>query len=458
MRHLTYALITLLSVTLLGACTDETIGTSLTDSKTAIIEDSNFTVTGRSVPITRIQAKTSTQLIGKIKADAYGTLQSNVVAQMMPSAEIDTSGVSIDSCRMKFRIPASNGFTGDSLTPMRMSIYRLCKPLPSPMYSDFDPTRYYNTDDLLGSAAYSPQSAISDYDGETSQYYRAVYVPVKKEFALELIDKYRQSPETFKSLEKFQQYFPGIYIANSYGSGRMMNFYHTELEVFYTKHITSEGLDTIVDDNQQSYLATAPETQQDNIIRLNIDSEVSKRVDAGQAIVMAPAGYEVQIQFPIDKIIQHFEDNIGSNLAVINDLEIEIPIDTIGTQYNIKPPANLLFVKTSQKDKFFAGDSLANYEDSFLATYNTSTKSYYIDEMRDYILQIYEENDGIATVDDINLTIVPVDITTYTSQTSYYNSATSTITKIAPQVSMPAIARLRLDKAKVKITFSKQTF
>ena len=38
----------------------------------------------------------------------------------------------------------------------------------------------------------------------------------------------------------------------------------------------------------------------------------------------------------------------------------------------------------------------------------------------------------------------------------YYGQPTTTVTKISPMVSRPAIARLLLDKAKIKITYSKQ--
>ena len=71
-------------------------------------------------------------------------------------------------------------------------------------------------------------------------------------------------------------------------------------------------------------------------------------------------------------------------------------------------------------------------------------------------MNILNNQNGIASEEDINLTITPVDVTTYTTQASYYTSAQTVVTKIAPMVSVPAITRLRLDTAKVKITYSKQ--
>ncbi len=457
MRKLTNALLALTLLAMLNACTDETIGTSLTDSRVNIIVDSSFIITGKSVANPRLQAKTSTQLVGHIKSDGYGTLRSDVVTQMMPATQLDTAKVTLDSCRFKFRVPLAQGFTGDSLTPMRMTIYRLTKALPSPMYSDFDPTGYYDTDKPLASGAYSPSAAVIDYDAQTREYYRAVHVPVSIDFAKELFDKYKTSPEIFSSLSKFNEYFPGIYITNSYGSGRMMNFSRTEFEVYYQKHVISGDIDSIYTGQRQTYLAASPEMQQDNIINLEIDPSISTRVANGEAIVMAPAGYEVQIRFPIDEIIQRVKNDIGSNLAVINDLELDIPVEDTGTEYDIAPPQHLLFIKTAFKDNFLANDSLTNDKDSFYATYEPTNKTYHIEDMRNYILDILDHKGGVPTDADIEMTITPVDVTTYTATTSYSTSTTVITTKIAPQVSAPALARLRLDKAKVKITYSKQT-
>ena len=443
----------------LQSCTDETIGTSLTDTRSAIIEDSSFVLTGHSVLNQRVQARTSTQLVGLLKADGYGTLSSEVVTQFIPAALIDTMGVSsemIDSCRLMLAI-TGDGFTGDSKPPMRLKVYRLNKQLPSPLYSDFDPTGYYDEDDLLGSTAYSPLSTTTVYQesGGQTYSYEAVFVPMPVSLARDIHQEYRQHPETFSSPSAFAKFFPGIYICNSYGSGRVMNFNKTELQVFYRKASTTVNEVDTITSTRSTYMAASPETLQDNIITLDVDASVKQRIDDGQAIIVAPAGFEVQLRFPIQEIIDSFKANVGDDLGVINKLELTIPVEDTGTAYNISPPTNLLMVKTSQKDKFIAGDSLTNNKDSFYAVYSSTTRSYVFNGLRPYLLNIINNQNGVATEDDINLTVTPVDVTTYTTAATYYTAAQTVVTKIAPQVSTPAIARLRLDKAKVKITYSK---
>ena len=55
----------LAAAVLLGlyACTDDTIGVSITDSVSSIIEDSSFVITGHSVLNDRVQMRTSTKML-----------------------------------------------------------------------------------------------------------------------------------------------------------------------------------------------------------------------------------------------------------------------------------------------------------------------------------------------------------------------------------------------------------
>ena len=453
----------------LYACTDETIGVSITDSVSSIIEDSSFVITGHSVRNDRVQMRTSTKMLGALHADGFGSLNAEAVTMWMPAASIDTAGVTvdmIDSCRLKLRLPYRDGFTGDSLAPMRLNVYRLNQALPSPIYSDFDPTGYYDSDELLASESYSPSSGwieiSNSYVTGTSllDTVRVISVPMPVELGRELFSTYVEDPSKFSGPKAFADVFPGIYIRNSYGSGHLLNIKATELDVYYRKHgYKDDGTDTVYS-QAQSYLASTPEVVSNNIIRYDIDDAITSMVSAGQAMIVAPAGYEVQVRFPIQDIIDKYQANIGNNQAVINSLSLELPVSVPATQYNIQPPTYLLMVKTSKKDQFINGDSLTNNKDSFYAIYSASSKTYYFTGLRNYIINIINNQGGIATEDDFNFTITPVDVTnyTYSSSYSYYygGGTTSTVTKISPMVSRPAIARLLLDKAKIKMTYSKQ--
>jgi hypothetical protein len=240
----------------------------------------------------------------------------------------------------------------------------------------------------------------------------------------------------------------------------VVNIKATELDVYYRQHVNNDGTDTIYPAQCQSYLASTPEVLSNNIIRFDIDDAITSMVNRGEALIVAPAGYEVQVRFPIQDIINNYQANVGSNCSVINSLSLELPVSIPETEYNIQPPTYLLMVKTSKKDNFINGDSLANNKDSFYAIYDSKNKAYYFTGLRNYIINILDNQGGVASEDDFNFTITPVDVTNYVYSTGYsyyYGGGTnSTVTKISPMVSRPAIARLLLDKAKIKITYSKQ--
>ncbi|MBR6432303.1 MAG: DUF4270 family protein, partial [Muribaculaceae bacterium] len=407
---------------------------------------------------------------GVLQADGFGQLAAEAVTSWMPAMSIDTTGTSaewIDSCRLKLRLPNRDGFTGDSLAPMRLNVYRLNRSLPNPIYSDFDPTGYYDSSDLLASEAYSPSSGwievATSYVTGSLQYdtVRVISVPMPTSLGRELFSTYVADPSCFSSPKTFADIFPGIYITNSYGSGHVVNIKATELDVYYHKYAQlSDTTDTIYSGLCQSYLASTPEVVSNNIIRFNIDDAITSMVNSGLAMIVAPAGYEVQVRFPIQDIIDKYRANVANNQSIINSLSLELPVSVPETEYNIQPPKYLLMVKTSKKETFINGDSLTNNKDSFYAVYDATNKKYTFSGLRDYVINIINNQGGIATEDDINFTITPVDVTTYTysSSYSYYygSSSTSTVTKISPMVSRPAIAQLLLDRAKIKITYSKQ--
>ena len=170
------------------SCTESGIGSSLAVTHTEVVMDSSFTISGRTVANNTLPARTITQLLGSIHADNYGTLSADFVSQMMPAWPIDTSYITeneIDSCCFVFRIP-NGGYTGDSVTPMRATVYRLTKPLPRPINSSFDPTGYYDNTNPLGTTAYTATALQSDSLAEALDGYREIRVNVDRNTHVEM--------------------------------------------------------------------------------------------------------------------------------------------------------------------------------------------------------------------------------------------------------------------------------
>ena len=470
-RHFATFVASLMLMASLFSCGDNNVGSSITDTVLDVIADSSFTVTGRVVENSEIPSRTITKMLGVINADNYGELSSDVVTQFMPTSMIDTTGVTvddIDSCKFVFDIPAG-GFTGDSVMPMRTTIYRLNKALPSGLTSSFDPTDYFNRNDVLGATTYNatnlmlPDSIKSQYI-EYGLYEFAVDAPVS--LAKSLFSEYKKNPDAFLAPKSFLNIFPGIYMENSFGSGRVMNIYNSQFIVYYRSHEKLENGNDTTYYLTQGYMGGTAEVLSNNNMRLRVAQSVKDMIADGNMIVQSPAGYELQIRFPIQEIIDRFRSGGNNNIAVVNDLTFQIPASNVTNSYGIKPPTYLLMVKTSEKDKFFATNHNVDNVSSFYATYDSSTHSYKFSGMRSFVLDILNNKNGVADETDKEFTLTPIDLiaeNTSSSNSYYYyyyygSSASSTeVIGIRPALNKPSIARLDLDNAKIRFIFSTQS-
>ncbi len=448
------SLIASLAITAALAACDEatTIGTSLVDDDVAVIIDSCFTVSGRSIAVDGVQSRTLAQLIGDVTIDGFGRMSSTVYTQFMPASVIDTTGVTaetIDSLKLILTIE-KGAYVGDSIAPMGMKVYPLTKLLPSPIYSNNELSDYYDRSTVLGSAIYNA-SALTQAD-TTSYVY--VQVPMPRELGQTIFNKYKENPSYFSNPDLFcENVFKGIHIDNSYGSGRMTRVAGTSMLMYY--HSTYYDDDIAADTTVYStgiYLSVTPEVVTNNRIKLEMADNLKQMVSNGDNIITAPIGYDVELTFPAREIINSYRANT-SELKVINTLTFDIPVDTIANNAGITPPPYLLLVKKSERDEFFANSSITDNVSSFYVAYDSTNKCYSFSSMRSYILDLLDKDE--ITEDDVTFVLCPITVETETT-TSYYTSTTS-VTGIIPYIDEPAMVKLLLDEAKIKFAYSTQS-
>lgn len=440
------------AASLTGCGEDGTIGSSLLDDQVQIVVDSSFTITGKSVAVNSVRPGTMTELIGKIEIPNYGVLSSSVVAQFLPSVELDTTNYSadnVDSVKLNFRyLPGS--FIGDSVVPMRVTVYPLTQQLPSMIGSDFDPAGYYNPNDKLGSVVYAPSTL--DDSISASQTTRTMAVKLPNEFGKTLFNKFEANPANFASGPIFtQNVFPGIYVESTYGSGRVMKIARTTVTVHLSK-ITKK--DTIIDTThaEHEYLCVSPEVINNNNIKVEYAQSLIDKIEAGSTMLVAPAGYNVDVRFPAPEIISTYRNNSGK-LALLNSVTMEIPADTIATNKKAVAPTYVLMVLKKDMNDFFANKQIPDNKTSFYATYS-STTGYSFSGMGSFVKDLMEKDE--LKEEDYTFTLVPVNITFEQNVSSYYSTSYE-VSDVQPLVESPAVAELRLDKAKIKLTYSKQT-
>lgn len=439
-------------------------GASLIEDEVSIIVDSSFTITGRPIASPSVQSRTVLQLLGKIDAQGYGTLQSDIVTQYLASAVLDTAGVTadrIDSVKLVLRMK-QNGFTGDSVVPMQITAYPLSTQLPSPIFSDFNPAGTYQPTPL-GTASFTAlfdgdENVTNDLEGNIV---KDIFIDMPRKIGQDIFNQFKTSPSTFDTPQSFSKWFPGLYITTTFGSGRVTRIVSNTMYVYYhaVLPIPDTTRDTTIN-RTAAYLGVTPEVITNNNITYSVAPALAQMAAQNQPVMVAPTGYDIEFTFPAQEILSRYRHS-PSALTVINSLSMSLPATEIANDYNIGIPPYILLIKKSAKDEFFAKSKLTDNVTSFYAAYNSATKSYNFSSMRDYIVSLLDKDQ--ITPDDTDFIIMPVLVSFITNTSSnsyyyygYYNNTSQEVNTISPYVTEPVMAKFDFSKAKIKFTFSSQ--
>lgn len=460
-----FAMVAALVSALFSSCEDDTsvIGPSIGGDEVAIYVDSLFTVTGESVYKPEFDPRATSSLLGRISVPEYGNLNCTFMSQMMSSSSLgipDSLGVErVDSMKLILRVPRG-ALTGDSLAPQQLRVYQLTKPLKA-VDGKFDPKDYISEASQLGSRSFT-LSALSMNDSLFTHSKNVdISIPMSKDFARKVFTDYRTDPTVFQWPSSFQEYFPGIYVEPSFGRGCIANISKAMVVMYYyyrkAYSVTKDDVTTTewrhVKDSVTVF-STAPEVVTVNNISLDIADAIQARVAAGEHIILSPSGYNVRINFPLKEIMARYHEKKGA-MTVVDDLTFSLPASVIENDFGISVPPNLLMVRTKDMYDFFAKNKAPDGETSFWAAYDSNKGCYTFDSMRTYLNNALADEDGLEE-SDYEFTLIPVSLVTEQKYVSY-NQTETVVTGCTPYVLRPAMAKIHLDRAKVKLSFSQQT-
>lgn len=452
----------------LGSCTDDAgnPGAGLIRGEVIIDIDSSFVATGKSVPATEFDSKNRTLLLGHLNVEEYGDLDCSFVSRLMPGSDIDIPDTittdNISGLRLKFMM-ANGAFTGDSLAPQKIEVYRLTKQLPENINNTFDPEGYYDPSPI-GTRNYTA-SAIGMPDKVYNLSYRSINIDLPIESARSIYSQYRNNPDIFQWPDLLAEKFPGIFARNTFGKGLVVDVGNTEFTLYY-QYLTKvskviDGVSVTVDSlrtDSTTIFTISPEVLSSNNMKLRPSESIKSRVAAGEAVIQSPGGYNVQMHFPAREIVERYK-TADFNLAVVNNLTFQLPIRQINNDYGIRPPIYLLMIKTAKMKEFFAENKVPQGyvgeetdTDAFWATYDADTGSYSFNALRPYILDLMEKD--VITDEDCDFTIVPVEIRTEEWGSSYNQK--KFVSSCLPYITRPSMAVINFDAAKIRFTFSRQ--
>lgn len=445
---------------LLTSCDDENTGSSIVRGEVSIEVDSSFTVTGRSVRYADFDSRSASLLIGRLSAEDFGELEASFASRLMPANAIsipDTIPLdSVKGMRLRFRMKSTD-FTGDSLAPQQLTVYKLTKQLPNDINNATNLDGYYDTSAPLGAVSYTV-TALGTNNVNSAN--RSINIELSKDFARELVNRYRTDPSIFQWPDRFAQLFPGIVVKSTFGRGLVANISNTEFITYYNvpakKTVVVDGVgvarDTLRTDST-SIFAITPEVLSANLMQMRPAQNIVQRITSGECILMSPGGYNVEVEFPAQAILNRYlSDNF--NLGVINTLTYEIPAKSVENSYGITLPPYMLMIKTSKMKDFFLNNEIPEEDDTdaFWAAYDSSTGSYTFSSMRPYIIDLMQK--GTVTPEDTQFTLVPVSITTEQAGSTY--NPKTVVTGCEYYIAHPTICSLNIPASKVKFTYSRQ--
>lgn len=446
------------------ACDDNTsaIGPSLVDQDVDIVIDSSYTVTGRTVTVARIKPKTTQQLLGRVDIPAYGSLESSNIFQFLPSTALDTADFTyenVDSLILTLRY-ARGAFYGDSLAPMQITAYKL-RPgilLPDTISSGFDPSGWYEAEPL-GTKVYNTSTFDLSTNDKIADYRDInIHLDPTDELGKEMFKAFEEHPEYYADGHTFaRNVFPGLYLRTSYGNGRMTVAALTTMSMYLRKiYIPTDSVTPDTLDAVHTYYMVTPEVLSNNNLTYHMAEPLRKMIDEGHTVMVAPAATEIELEFPLPELIASYRKQ-NNAMSVINSLTLDIPADSIVNGFNVTPPPYVLLVLKKDRDEFFAENRLNNNRTSFYATYSSSTGGYYFSGLQNYLAEMLEKEE--ITADDYTFSLVPVQINFENMvNNSYYSTSTEqSVAEILPYLVKPVMADIRLDKAKIKFSYSLQS-
>ena len=452
----------------ISSCDDETntLGGSVTDVVDKFMTVSqSYNIESKSIQSDAVLATSLYRYLGKIKdpeTNSYiscdymtqFSLLEEEATHHFPAKDIikgrDSSDEPIaDSCAIKIYVES---YQGDSLTVMKVNVRELTEPIKSHdmYYSDFDPDEMGFVREADGAINQDKLYTISDLTVSDSLrnvyskggYYFTITIPLNKtykdkdgkeynNYGTYLMRKYYEDPSAFKNSNTFvNKVCPGFYFKSSDGQGLMNEVKFSQICVYY--HYDNNGKEistnTLFTSTQEVLRTTHITNDPERIERLvNIDT---------CTYLKTPAGIFTEVTLPIEEIklrkdkngISHENDTITSAKIVFNRMRNTSDLSDI----LLEEPVHLLLIERDSLYSFFENNEAPDNEKSFLATYNSTQKTYSFNNISNLVNRMWANRDKSKNWNKGIL--IPVQTSTTTTSTT-----TTTVGTLSNEMSITSV-------------------
>ena len=429
----------------LVSCDDTTdnIGSSLIDNVDKLhITTDTFTVSTRSIVADSVLSRNMTGYLGKVRDPETGAyLSSSFMTQFYSPENFsfpdkdsiqsrdELGEVMADSCDIRLYY---NGFYGDSLATMKMSVYELTKPVEEQkfFYSNFNPEKEYisGNENKTNKVYTLVDLNVDEKTRYSSDYMPAIRISLDKEYGTKILKAYYDNPNAFKNAYSFiHDVMPGFYFKSVGGLGSMAYISLSQLNVYFRHKTTTTASDGTKRDTIITSVGAFPGTEEvlQTTTVSNDKSTLQKLVsDNSCTYLKSPADIFTEMRIPVKDIVEkqyigedgktysHKNDTINSAKVVLTRIN-----NAQDSEYTLAIPQTLLILPKADMYSFFEKKKVADYKTSFLATYNSSTNTYTFNNIGGLVKYLYENGDR-TKADWDKVVIIPVKTTYNTTSTT----------------------------------------
>ncbi|MDR1682890.1 MAG: DUF4270 domain-containing protein [Candidatus Symbiothrix sp.] len=393
-------------------------------------------LTGKTVKADSIFAKTVNGLLGRFNDKVYYDITAGYLCQFVPPPASIFTKNDLDSLSFESIVLGIDytTFTGDSLTPMEVTVYPLSKTPESYPYAYTDPAKalsflseYYNPKEIWGRKAYTAHDSNLP---DTLSKSLAVSLPTSLGKRL-----YKEYTENNCSISEafLAEHLPGIYVASTFGSGCVLNIEHTAIYV-QCKRLFGK---TVNGEDSVGYKSITFDVTKE-VIQINSytgnDQKLTEE-NADKMYIKTPTGIFSELTIPIEKIrtkvSQQKFSSVKLTLYADPQSEGNFPLDIPGTGKATPMQdalSKLLLINAEDNDTiinaFFENKQSVDNVTSYLTTFDSGTNTYTFANIANMIQQAMADMAADPTKTELKVRLIPIQIMSST-QSSYYGSSTT---------------------------------
>lgn len=363
-------------------------------------------VTARTISMQdSVYARTINGVLGQYEDDLFGTIKSDYLCQFYfpTGGKFQDNLLQIDS--VQFVVDFIN-YTGDTLTPMGLSVYEATKEIPNNFYTNVDPTKYIgDKPTLLASEAYTI-SGTKIVVASTKQ--REIIADLGIDFGKRIYNGWKD--KKFTDNATFNQFFKGTYVTTNFGSGSLIRVLYTSIDIFYKYNDVLGNHNNTADTirNSSFSLTVTPEVMQLNHIK-NKNPEKLFEEGTGATYLKTPAGVYTEVVFPINKIKANMASKEFKTInTALFTLKGYTEKESTG-KYELGRPTTVLLINKDSVESFFSERKLYDGKTTIIGTRGSNN-----------IYSFGNISTLINTYKDMNLdkdpvfTVIPVEVATKT--------------------------------------------